>query len=672
MLQPDPGKPEAKLTGPASPRFGHDFNQLSTNTPAPRAIQTELAIDELEDSYERDADRLTEQVMRTPAPQLQRKCACGSQAMASGEHGECDKKKWLRLQTKLTVNEPGDFHEREADVVADQVMGTHTKSGVSGAPSRIQRFTSQPTGQTEVAPASVDRVLASSSTPLTPSLRQDMEQQFGHDFSRVRVHSDTASAQSARDVCAHAYTVGNDVVFGVGKFAPESRGGRRLLAHELAHVVQQDQGTSARHAGPGFAAVVRRQVDPTPAPPVPAVSPEDMVRVVVDQRHWIAGHPMVLEGEGLPGGTLAEGARGRGAGAGYQTNAAIQILDASGNQVAFETSRFGSAGPHAEPQAMARLQQRLAGAQVTGGRMIVAVDQYACPDCMTRLRYFARQNGLSGFEVWVPVRGEVTPKTAARTAATRPAAMETAATTPGYRSGARLVQGETFVTPARPAGNGWFPPAAPSLLNLGQKVRSSRAPSTVVEPGRWHPLPTKTVANLRAAVNRARAPKASVGRGVVRGALGVAPQLIDWGAQLYEKGHIEFGTFAPTGERLAISPTHGIGTVTSHVESLSTEMQLLTPEEAERVLKEGEFFVNKSGPVTSKLSPLLMSSGHYEWFELWQIVNGRAAYTKCRTDKGSSFRDISKRDWTEADLRAVWNRRSPFRCPPAVTTGSLA
>lgn len=87
--------------------------------------------------------------------------------------------------------------------------------------------------------ASVDRVLASPGSPLRPALRQDMELRFGYDFSRVRVHSGAAAEQSARDVNANAYTVGHDVVFGVGRFAPGSQEGRRLIAHELTHVVQQ-------------------------------------------------------------------------------------------------------------------------------------------------------------------------------------------------------------------------------------------------------------------------------------------------------------------------------------------------------------------------------------------------------------------------------------------------
>ena len=79
-----------------------------------------------------------------------------------------------------------------------------------------------------------------------------MEPRFGYDFSRVRVHSGTAAEQSARDVKAHAYTAGHAMVFGAGQFAPESQAGRRLIAHELAHVVQQSgQGTKSLQRTPG-------------------------------------------------------------------------------------------------------------------------------------------------------------------------------------------------------------------------------------------------------------------------------------------------------------------------------------------------------------------------------------------------------------------------------------
>ena len=118
-------------------------------------------------------------------------------------------------------------------------MATPAHPAVSGAPPRIQRFSGQSNGQMDAAPASVDQALASPGRPLEPALRQDMEQRFGHDFSRVRVHSGAAAEQSARDVNAHAYTVGHNIVFGAGRFAPGTHEGRRLIAHELTHVVQQ-------------------------------------------------------------------------------------------------------------------------------------------------------------------------------------------------------------------------------------------------------------------------------------------------------------------------------------------------------------------------------------------------------------------------------------------------
>ncbi len=144
-----------------------------------------------------------------------------------------------RMQAKLTIGASNDPLEQEADRVADQVLALPTHTAVSGAPPHIQRVVGQPTGQAETAPASVDHVLASSGRPMEPALRQDMEQRFGHDFSRVRVHSGAAAEQSARDVNANAYTVGHNIIFGAGQFAPNSGAAKRLLAHELTHVLQQ-------------------------------------------------------------------------------------------------------------------------------------------------------------------------------------------------------------------------------------------------------------------------------------------------------------------------------------------------------------------------------------------------------------------------------------------------
>ncbi len=76
---------------------------------------------------------------------------------------------------------------------------------------------------------------------LEPDVRASFERRFDHDFSRVRVHADVAAARSARTVAAAAYTVGSDIVFGAGMYRPNSHAGQKLLAHELAHVVQQQR-----------------------------------------------------------------------------------------------------------------------------------------------------------------------------------------------------------------------------------------------------------------------------------------------------------------------------------------------------------------------------------------------------------------------------------------------
>ncbi len=102
-------------------------------------------------------------------------------------------------------------------------------------------------------PPSVSQVLASAGQPLDPATRAFMEPRFRHDFSRVRVHTDEQAAESARSVNALAYTVGRDVVFEGGQYAPRTEQGKRLLAHELAHVVQQSRGGQTPQVDPNTA-----------------------------------------------------------------------------------------------------------------------------------------------------------------------------------------------------------------------------------------------------------------------------------------------------------------------------------------------------------------------------------------------------------------------------------
>ena len=96
--------------------------------------------------------------------------------------------------------------------------------------------------QREPDESPVKEVVASSGTPLDSATRARMEDHLGHDFGDVQVHSDAKASASAQSVQAHAYTVGNHIVFGEGRYAPDTQEGQRTLAHELTHVVQQRSG----------------------------------------------------------------------------------------------------------------------------------------------------------------------------------------------------------------------------------------------------------------------------------------------------------------------------------------------------------------------------------------------------------------------------------------------
>src|SRR5262245_18053412 len=145
----------------------------------------------------------------SPAPTgfLQRKCACRG---SSSVHGTCP-------ACREEMNRP-----REA-------MGESRQESV---------------------PPIVNEALQSPGQPLDSATRAFMEPRFGHDFSRVRVHLSARAAESARAVGALAYTVGHDIVFGNQEYAPDSSEGRRLIAHELTHVVQQGAGAlrASRHS----------------------------------------------------------------------------------------------------------------------------------------------------------------------------------------------------------------------------------------------------------------------------------------------------------------------------------------------------------------------------------------------------------------------------------------
>ncbi len=133
---------------------------------------------------------------------LQRKCDCGSQTPAGAPCRECGARP--AMQRKAAAS--------ERDTAGSDVPGI------------------------------VDAAVRSGGQPLERGAREFFQSKFSHDFSQVRVHADPAAAASARAVASQAFTVGNHLVFGAGRYAPGTAGGRQLLGHELAHVVQQRRG----------------------------------------------------------------------------------------------------------------------------------------------------------------------------------------------------------------------------------------------------------------------------------------------------------------------------------------------------------------------------------------------------------------------------------------------
>ena len=211
---------------------------------------------------------------RTPrAAVLRRSCAsCGaSTSVVAGTCPDCKRKK---LQPQLAVGGSQDAAELEADRVADAVMSGGAAGATMAAEGRpgpvIQRSgaTAAPGAAEPAAPPIVEQVLAGSGQALDGGARAFMETRFARDFSRVRVHADAQAAASARAVNAHAYTIGDHLVFATSRYEPATRAGRRLLAHELTHVVQQtgaQAGIVQRDLATPPPAAVREQDDLTDA-----------------------------------------------------------------------------------------------------------------------------------------------------------------------------------------------------------------------------------------------------------------------------------------------------------------------------------------------------------------------------------------------------------------------
>jgi hypothetical protein len=242
--QPAPVEPATSALG--SGALGHRFDQLAVLAPSPVGIQPKLTINAPGDRFERQADQIAERIMHSwsfpPEPlrpqsletheSLQRKagnrCACGG-LVTSG--GECEACRAKRLGLKL--------------------------KSLSG----LHRSSTEASGPPPAAGEAIATALRGSGAPLPTSERAFFERRLGHDLSAVRVHTGATAAMAAREIQAKAFTYGHDVFFDGAHWAPGTGDGRRLLGHELVHVIQQtgESGvTNGRSDRP-----VQRETGPT-------------------------------------------------------------------------------------------------------------------------------------------------------------------------------------------------------------------------------------------------------------------------------------------------------------------------------------------------------------------------------------------------------------------------
>lgn len=178
-------------------------------------------------------------------------CACGGGCNACQHESRA-----------LSISKPNDPSEVEADVIADNVMRMSHDEHERTVPSKaaaelVQRKHSSGVGSARVTGSIASRINSSGAgEPLAPTTRNFFESRFGTSLHDVRIHTGDESARLNADVSAQAFTLGNDIFFGASQYQPDTISGRHLIAHELAHVLQQSITTSP---------FIQRQVPPAAA-----------------------------------------------------------------------------------------------------------------------------------------------------------------------------------------------------------------------------------------------------------------------------------------------------------------------------------------------------------------------------------------------------------------------
>jgi hypothetical protein len=204
-----------------------------------RVIQAKLQISQPGDEYELEADRMAEQVMRMPDASLGEPVTGDAPPPISRLQRKC-----AQYEDEEVQRQPMKEEEEEASLQSKEVPG-HSPQDTPAVRAQIDG-------------------LRGGGQPLPESTRAFFEPRFGRDFSQVRVHTDAQAAESARAVNARAFTLGRNVVFSAGEYSPQTNEGRRLLAHELTHTIQQDTAGPTSVASP--ASHVQRKTPPGTPP----------------------------------------------------------------------------------------------------------------------------------------------------------------------------------------------------------------------------------------------------------------------------------------------------------------------------------------------------------------------------------------------------------------------
>ncbi|HEU4837449.1 MAG TPA: DUF4157 domain-containing protein [Pyrinomonadaceae bacterium] len=231
-------------------------------------IQPKLTVNAANDAYEREADSVADQVMRMSVgsvsaspPSIQRMC------------GSCSNEIEKRPVQRMCKECDDELHRKETPNISTNADGVQRVC--DDCEEEMQRKESS-RAEPALTTAVESQILAlhSGGEPLSTQSRSFFEPRFGRDFSAVRVHADVSAATTAQSVNALAYTHGNHIVFGAGQYQPNSSTGRRLLAHELTHVVQQRHaGSSARVQRACQSAVPATTCTAGPAVFTPGVGP---------------------------------------------------------------------------------------------------------------------------------------------------------------------------------------------------------------------------------------------------------------------------------------------------------------------------------------------------------------------------------------------------------------